>query len=241
MTNLDMQNLNRATMKHLIEKLEVGMTLFDIRNICEKYMLKNGADSFWYWDIGAFVFAGDETTISVSGKKYKTSERIVRNDDILTVDLRPQNSNIWGDFARTIIVENGKVVDNPENILNNEWRNGVKMESYLHDLLMENANTDMTFEELYYYINSIIPVSYTHLAWRSSRKLSTQLLKSSIKTRHLRMARRLRAGSQVQARPPTAAMCMTPSIRTWMITNNRLPLRPGVQNRGEACIFPAVV
>lgn len=156
MTNLDMQNLNRATMKHLIEKLEVGMSLFDIRNICEKYMLKNGADSFWYWDIGAFVFAGDETTISVSGKKYKTSERIVRNDDILTVDLSPQNSNIWGDFARTIIVENGKVVDNPENILNNEWRNGVKMESYLHDLLMENANTDMTFEELYYYINSII-------------------------------------------------------------------------------------
>ena len=27
------------------------------------------ADSFWYWDVGAFVFAGDETTVSVSGKQ----------------------------------------------------------------------------------------------------------------------------------------------------------------------------
>ena len=29
-------------------------------------MLELGADSFWYWDVGAFVFAGDETTVSVS-------------------------------------------------------------------------------------------------------------------------------------------------------------------------------
>jgi len=31
-------------------------------------MLELGADSFWYWNVGAFVFAGDETTISVSCK-----------------------------------------------------------------------------------------------------------------------------------------------------------------------------
>lgn len=34
-------------------------------------MLSHGADSFWYWDVGAFVFAGDKTAVSVSGREYK--------------------------------------------------------------------------------------------------------------------------------------------------------------------------
>ena len=50
------------------------MKLLDIRKLCEQKMLELGADSFWYWDVGAFVFAGDETTVSVSGKQYVTSD-----------------------------------------------------------------------------------------------------------------------------------------------------------------------
>ena len=37
------------------------MTLLEIRNLCETKMIELEADSFWYWDVGAFVFAGDET------------------------------------------------------------------------------------------------------------------------------------------------------------------------------------
>lgn len=51
------------------------MSLSKVRSICEDFMLKNGADSFWYWNVGAFVFSGDETTISISGKRYQTSEK----------------------------------------------------------------------------------------------------------------------------------------------------------------------
>lgn len=156
MTNLYMQDLNRATMKHLTENLTAGMSVSDIRNICEKFMLENGADSFWYWNVGAFVFAGDETTVSISGKEYKASERTISANDIITVDLSPQSNNIWGDFARTIIIENGKVVDKIEDIHNNEWKLGLQTECYLHKVLMEKAVDDMTFEELYYYMNGII-------------------------------------------------------------------------------------
>ena len=42
--------------------------MLEIRKLCEEKMLELGADSFWYWNVGAFVFAGDETTISVSDK-----------------------------------------------------------------------------------------------------------------------------------------------------------------------------
>ncbi len=156
MTNLDMQNLNRATIKRLKKNIEIGMPLSKIRSICEKFMLENGADSFWYWNVGAFVFAGDETTVSVSGREYQTSKRIIGNDDIITVDLSPQNNNIWGDYARTIVIENGKVIDDVRDIHNNEWKQGLQMEQYLHQSLIEKATADMTFEELYYYINDLI-------------------------------------------------------------------------------------
>ena len=57
-------------------------------------MIELGADSFWYWNIGAFIFSGNETALSISGKRYKTSSRIIQNDDIITIDLSPQFQNI---------------------------------------------------------------------------------------------------------------------------------------------------
>lgn len=156
MTNLDMQNLNRATMKHLAENIEVGMPLAEVRSICEKFMLENGADSFWYWDIGAFVFAGDETAVSVSGREYQTSQRSIGSNDIITVDLSPQNKNVWGDYARTLVIQDGKVLDSVEEIGNSEWRQGLQMEQHLHQLLVEKVTVDTTFEELYDSMNGII-------------------------------------------------------------------------------------
>lgn len=58
-----------------------------------KKMFAIGADSFWYWDVGAFAFSGDETAISVSGRDHVTSDRIIASDDIITIDLSPQNYN----------------------------------------------------------------------------------------------------------------------------------------------------
>lgn len=53
-----------------------------------------GADSFWYWDVGAFVFAGDETTVSVSGKQYVTSDEIIENNDIKGKQRADQSSEV---------------------------------------------------------------------------------------------------------------------------------------------------
>ena len=131
------------------------MNFLEVRIFCEQKMLELGADSFWYWDIGAFVFAGDETTVSVSGKQYVTSDRTINGNDIVTIDLSPQNGNIWGDFARTIILENGVVTDK-DKIVNAEWKNGLLMEDKLHNELIEFVGMKTTFEELYYHINELI-------------------------------------------------------------------------------------
>lgn len=151
-----MQDLNRATIKHIAGIIKVGMNLQDIKALCENYLLENGADSFWYWDVGAFVFAGEETTISISGKDYKAADRTIQENDIITIDLSPQKDNIWGDHARTLVIENGVVCEEIDKIKKDEWRNGLQMEAYLHKTLLDVATPEMTFEELYYYMNDLI-------------------------------------------------------------------------------------
>ena len=156
MTIHEMQNMNRATIEYASTVIVPGMTLVELRSLCEEYMLSHGADSFWYWDVGAFVFSGDKTAVSVSGREYKTDDHIIEPNDIITIDLSPQSNCIWGDYARTLIVENGRIVKDVEQIQNDEWRNGLKMEVYLHEAMLSFVNENTTFEELFYYINDQI-------------------------------------------------------------------------------------
>ena len=146
----------KQTIEYIKNTIEPGMNLLEIRKLCEEKLLELGADSFWYWDVGAFVFAGDETTVSVSGKQYVTSDRVIGNNDIITIDLSPQAGNIWGDYARTIIVENGKVVEDIGLIENPEWKSGLQMEEKLHIELLRFATKETTCEELYYHMNKYI-------------------------------------------------------------------------------------
>ena len=155
MEYFQVQQIAKDTLKYAKEIIKPGMNLLELRDLCEKKMLELGADSFWYWDVGAFIFAGDETTVSVSGTEYQTSDRIITENDILTIDLSPQNGNIWGDYARTTILENGIVVEN-DRISNEEWKNGLLMEDFLHQELVDFVTPNTTFEELYYHINEII-------------------------------------------------------------------------------------
>ena len=152
----EVQQIARETIEYAKTFIKPRMNLLKVRKLCEQKMLGLGVDSFWYWDIGAFVFAGDETTVSVSGKQYVTSDRIIENNDIITIDLSPQAGNIWGDYARTIIVENGKVVEDIELIKNMEWKSGLQMEEKLHAELLRFATKETTFEDLYYHMNEYI-------------------------------------------------------------------------------------
>ncbi len=150
------QSIAKQTIEYIKKNIRPNQNWREIRELCEEKLLELGADSFWYWDVGAFVFAGDETTVSVSGKQYVASDKIIENNDIITIDLSPQVGNIWGDYARTIIVENGEVVDDIELIQNQEWKSGLQMEEKLHTELFRFVTKETTFEELYYHMNEFI-------------------------------------------------------------------------------------
>jgi len=152
----DVQGIAKRTMEYIKREIRPGMALKDVRLRCEDMLMSLGADSFWYWDVGAFVFAGDETNLSISGRTYHTSERFIGGNDIVTIDLSPQVGDTWGDYARTIIIEDGKVVDETEKIRYAPWREGLMMEERLHEALFEYATPDSTFEDVYFYVNRLI-------------------------------------------------------------------------------------
>lgn len=156
MDHIAVQKLAKDTLLHLKRTLHAGMHLREIRQICEAYMLAHGADSFWYYDIGAFVFSGEDTTISVSGLEYETPDRMLAENDILTVDLSPQCGNIWGDYARTVIMQDGIVCDDIAEIRNAEWRHGLLAEEMLHRALPAAAVPEMTFDALSRRMNRMI-------------------------------------------------------------------------------------
>ena len=156
MTIRDMQNLNRDTIAYIANVIQPGMTLRNVRTLCEEYMLTHGADSFWYWDVGAFVFRGEDTTLSVSGRQYETADTVIEPNDILTIDLSPQRNSVWGDYARTVILEDSVVITDPAKVRNNPWREGLLMEERLHEAMRSFVCQDTTFEDLFFYINDAI-------------------------------------------------------------------------------------
>ncbi|MDE5722096.1 MAG: aminopeptidase P family protein [Clostridia bacterium] len=156
MNYCEVQKIAKQTMTFITSQIKVGMSLLELRQLAESKMNKLGATSFWYWDIGAFVFSGEETTLSVSGKHYQTADKLINADDIITVDLSPQVNEFWGDYARTIIVENGVVINDIIKISNPEWKSGLLMEDKLHSELLSFAKPETTFEELYFHMNEFI-------------------------------------------------------------------------------------
>lgn len=161
---IQVQAIARRAMDLTRDALRPGMSLHEVREDCEATLLELGADSFWYWQIGAFIFAGEGTTLSVSGREYATPEYVLGEDELITLDLSPQRRGVWGDFARTLILEDGKPLRDARESTNPEWRAGVLTEHSLHADLIEVATPDMSFERLAEVMNArIIDRGYENL------------------------------------------------------------------------------
>ena len=141
-----MQQLAADTMQFIQSYIQVGQTVDQIKTLCETYMLAHGAQSFWYYDVGALVFHHPDTLLSVSGREYVPAHTWIQSNDMITIDLSPQRRRIWGDFARTFVVQNGQVVRRLDDIREAEIRNGLRFENQLHAELRRFVDRNTTFE-----------------------------------------------------------------------------------------------
>lgn len=155
MTIETVQGIAKETMAYAQVQIHAGMKLLDLRRLCEEKMRSLGAEKFWYWDIGAFVFSAEDTMLSVSGRTYRTSDRVIHENDVVTIDLSPQIGDFWGDYARTIVLEEGHAVQH-EDVRDEKIREGLQMEQDLHNELKHIAHPEMTFEQLYLHMNAMI-------------------------------------------------------------------------------------
>jgi len=138
------QNIAKETMNYLFSVIVPGISEKEIRDEAEAYMLSHGIESFWYYNVGALVFIGDRTTLSVSGRDYTASDRRVEDNDLVTVDLSPCIENVWGDYARSFIVGEADLIY------------GIDFENYLHSQLSRITHPDITLHEMYHELNDII-------------------------------------------------------------------------------------
>ncbi|WP_297418674.1 M24 family metallopeptidase [Clostridium sp.] len=179
--NKEVQQIAKTVMTEISNKIEVGMKEYEIVELGESLLKENGINKFWYYNIGAFVFVGERTTISISGKEYKASDLAIKENDIITIDLSPEKDGFWGDYARTIVVQDRKVIRESFDS-NSELGQGLNIEVQLHKYLAEIVNESMTFEELYCIMNEkILQLGYENLDFAKNLGHSIELHKENRK------------------------------------------------------------
>ena len=158
------QNIARETMSELHHFIKVGMSEKEIETKAFELMTAKGSTSYWYHGVGALVLLGKRSIESMPGVEYVASkENKVAENDVVTIDLTPTFHGCWGDYARTIFIEDGIVAqeDNPQTSL---FRKGLETELYLHNKLKEYFAPQMTYEELFFKINEdIIALGFENL------------------------------------------------------------------------------
>lgn len=155
---IEIQNLARETINYLAANIVSGMNEIEIKLIAEDFMRTNGIKDFWYYNIGAFVFVGERTAISISGKNYIPSDLKLKFDDIVTVDLSPEINSYWGDLSRTFIVKNGKVSGFSYNSIKDididfEIKQSIKFIESLHEKMKNVIKPELSYENIYELLN----------------------------------------------------------------------------------------
>ncbi|MDP4147460.1 MAG: M24 family metallopeptidase [Bacillota bacterium] len=179
--NKEVQNIAKLVMKDIASNIKVGMKEYEVVELGEDLLRRRGIQRFWYYDIGAFVFVGDRTTKSISGREYEPGNTAIKENDIITIDLSPEKDGFWGDYARTVIMEEGKVIRDASQT-NLEFGEGLKTEEQLHKHLIEIASETMSFEELYYCMNEKIDsLGYENLDFAKNLGHSIELQKEDRK------------------------------------------------------------
>jgi Xaa-Pro aminopeptidase len=150
------QDIARETMLALHETIKVSMSEAQIYQHAIDLMTQKGSTSWWYHDVGALVLLGQRSVESLSGTHYQPSDQnLVSELDVITIDLAPTLDGYWGDYARTIFVEDGAVVMD-EQPKHQEFQLGLSAELAMHQKMMEIVEPDMTFEALYRRLNAEI-------------------------------------------------------------------------------------
>lgn len=141
-----LQDIARRVLQALGETISASDTEASIARRATAMMADLGVRETWYHDCPAFVLLGSRSCLSISGAAYVPAEEPAGQTNLVTVDLSPLHEGIWGDCARSFVVEGGRCVANPALA---EFAQGVMAEQSLHQQMIAFARADTSFGELF--------------------------------------------------------------------------------------------
>lgn len=147
------QNIAKKVHLNLKEFITPEATEYTISERAKELLLYNGISETWYYNVPAYVLLGSRSCLSISGRQYKPSNERVGERNLITVDISPKLGEVWGDCARSYIVENGVVTNKPTS---REFVAGVLIEKKLHKKMLKYVTPETKFSELYLYGNELI-------------------------------------------------------------------------------------
>lgn len=154
------QALAKDALTQLKEFISPGVSEAQIASRCDELLRINGADSSWYHGVGAMVFVGERTALSMSGREYIPTQKVVGELDLVTVDVSPEIDGYWGDCARSFLV------GGPSQ---QTFREGLEFVEMLHEYFRSIVEVDLTFGKLFEIINQkILNSGYENLDFRSN-------------------------------------------------------------------------
>ena len=163
------QQIAKEAISEMHGIIKVGMSEAEIERIICEIMTKKGSQYWWYHGVGALVLLGKRSRVSMSARDYKPDpDNRVAENDIITIDCSPTVDRYWGDYTRTIFMEDGEVApeDRPSHKENIE---GLETEFAIHRALVEECNPDMTYEEIFYRLNGKIKdLGYVNLDYHGN-------------------------------------------------------------------------
>ena len=164
MMNLDkyskIQDIAKQVLYDLAAEICASSSEESIVERAKELLAEHGIKETWYHDVPAFVLLGSRSCISISGKDYTPATEQVGKNNLVTVDLSPCVDSIWGDCARSFVIENGTVVSSPETEI---FAEGLKIEKHLHNEMKKYVSPETTFSELFILGNKLI----TELGWEN--------------------------------------------------------------------------
>ena len=149
----EVQEIARAVLVDIGQGIVPRDTEKSIASKAAEALHARGITETWYHDCPALVLLGSRSCWSGSGRHYQPAEEPVGELNVVTVDLSPCRQGVWGDCARTFLVENGKVVGEPGSA---ELAKGIPFLRSLHAQMAQFARPHTSFAELFFWANERI-------------------------------------------------------------------------------------
>lgn len=154
------QSIAKNVLSELGKHITPYSTEKSIAMAAEHLLTESGISETWYHNVPALVLLGERSCLSISGKEYYPSDEPVGEINLVTVDLSPCFGNVWGDCARSFVIEDGiykKIPDRPE------FSDGLEIELNLHKKMKEFVSPETKFSDLYKFGNTLI----SHYGWEN--------------------------------------------------------------------------